>query len=437
MAATGSLPIIRLKHDRCLTDLNTGSMAKYKNHLVVGFFYFFILALSAYTYRGLAILGLNHYLAFNIVFWCIPVIFIIIFTGIFLFKPKNISPEGFKKVMLFFASFLAFIIPVCFFDVFVLFSDINLLVSLVAGATRTGLIISAYIILAGTVVFLLLFGKILKGIFIGRFNFKVKRYRISFPNLPSVFNGLKIVQVSDFHIGCFIGNMKQVKKGIDLVNKENPDIIFFTGDLITIHADEVIPFIPVLSQLKAKMGMYSILGNHSYSGHDYFHWNKVDSPETNLNKIISHHRTIGFDILLNESRKIRIDGETINIIGIENWGYPPFPQAGDIDKALEGVDPAAFKILLSHDPSFWEAKVIEGYPVELTLSGHTHGMQIGVKLGKWEWSPASFKYKHWGGLYRENGKWLNVNRGFGHVIYSARIGMPPEITVIELASESR
>jgi uncharacterized protein len=412
-------------------------MGKYKNQIVVVTFFLFIIAFSAYAYRGLAIFGLHKQLLLSLFYFLVPLIYILIFSGIFIFKPKNISPEGFKKVMLFFAAFLAFIIPVLFFDVFVLFSDIILLITWLGNIPEAGQKLASGLIIAGGLVFMLLFFAVMMGIFRGRFNFKVKRHKMTFPGLPRSFNGLKIVQVSDFHIGCFIGNEKQVQRGIDLVNRENPDIIFFTGDLITIHADEVVPFIPILSQLKAKIGKYSILGNHSYSGHDYFHWNKVDSPETNLEKIIGHHKTIGFDILLNESRKIALNGDAITVLGIENWGYLPFPQAGDLDKALEGVDPGEFKILLSHDPSFWEAKVMDGYPVELTLSGHTHGMQIGVKIGSFEWSPASFKYRRWGGLYQENGKFLNVNRGFGHVIYSARIGMPPEITVFELNTTER
>jgi predicted MPP superfamily phosphohydrolase len=409
-------------------------MSKYKNYVVVITFFLFIIAFSAYAYRGMTVSGISHSRPVNFLFLLIPLLYIVIFSGIFIFKPKNISPEGFKKVMLFFAAFLAFIIPVFFFDVFVLLSDLTLFSTWIAGHSETGVMVSKIIIIAGSLVFVFLFLAVLMGIFRGRFNFKVKKYNLSFPNLPASFNGLKIVQVSDFHIGSFIGNMKQVQRGVDLVNRENPDIIFFTGDLITIHADEVIPFIPILKQFKARLGKYSILGNHSYSGHDYFHWNKVDSPEANLGKIIDHHKTIGFDILLNESRQINLNGDSISVLGIENWGYLPFPQAGDLDKAMEGVEQESFKILLSHDPSFWEAKVIDGYPVELTLSGHTHGMQIGIKIGKYEWSPASFKYPRWGGLYQENGKFLNVNRGFGHVIYSARIGMPPEITVIELNS---
>jgi predicted MPP superfamily phosphohydrolase len=323
-------------------------------------------------------------------------------------------------------------IPVFFFAVFVLLADITLLVGWIAGATETAAAVARVIAYIGMGVFAMLLLGVLNGIFRGRFDFRVNRFKLAFPNLPESFRGLKIVQVSDFHIGSFIGNMKHVQRGIDLVNKEEPDLIFFTGDLITIHADEVVQFLPVLSQMKANIGKYSILGNHSYSGKDYFHWNQVDSPEANLQKIIAHHRAMGFDILLNESRKVSLNGESISVVGIENWGYPPFPQAGDIDKALEGVDPGSFKILLSHDPSFWEAKVINGYPVELTLSGHTHGMQLGFKIGKFEWSPSSFKYPRWGGLFTENGKVMYVNRGFGHVIYSARIGMPPEISVFEL-----
>lgn len=407
-------------------------MNRYKNHLVVIIFYLFIIAVAAYAWRGLYLTGFELPTLIHLVFWAIPVIYILIFSGIFLFKPKNISPDGFKKVMLFFAAFLAFIIPLFFFSAFVLLADITLLISWAAGVSETGYRIGRIIVFTGAGVFAFLLIAVLEGIFRGRFNFKVNRLKVSFPNLPKSFEGLKIVHISDFHIGSFIGNMKQVQRGVDLINEEEPDLIFFTGDLITIHADEVIRFLPVLNQLRARMGKYSILGNHSYSGKDYFHWNKVDSPETNLQKIINHHKSMGFDILLNETRTVSLNGESISVVGIENWGHPPFPQAGDIDKALEGVDPDSFKILLSHDPSFWEAKVIEGYPVDLTLSGHTHGMQLGIRIGKFEWSPSSFKYPRWGGLYEENNKLLYVNRGFGHVIYSARVGMRPEITVFEM-----
>jgi uncharacterized protein len=407
-------------------------MRKYKNYIVIAFFYLGIIAASAYAYHGVAVLGLLRNKVLNLFFWLIPVIYILTFSGIFLFKPKNISPGGFKKVMIFFALFLSFIIPVVFFDGFVLLSDLSLSITWFTGVSDKGIKVSKIFISTGSLFFILSFLAVIKGIIWGRFDFKVNKLQLSFQNLPAKFDGLKIVQVSDFHIGSFIGNAKKLQHGIDLVNREKPDIIFFTGDLVTIHADEVVQFIPVLSQLKAGLGTYSILGNHAYNGKDYFHWNKVDSPETNRKKIINHHKTIGFDILLNESRTISIDGQAISIVGIENWGYLPFPQAGDIDKALYDVDPDSFKILLSHDPSFWEAKVINGYPVELTLSGHTHGMQMGIKICKYEWSPSSFKYPRWGGLYHENGKFLYVNRGFGHVIYSARIGMPPEITSFTL-----
>lgn len=409
---------------------------KNKNYMVVAIFYLSILLIDLYCYWGLTVMGFHDSVLFRILFWVIPVFYILAFSGIFLFKPKNISPDGFKKVMLFFASFLLFYLPKFFLVPFVILSDIFRVPALVFGNAIEWAVVNQIIIIAGMGISGFIFIAVFIGIVWGRFNFKVKRIPLKFSNLPDSFDGFRIVHISDFHIGSFIGNMKHVQRGINMVMKENPDIILFTGDLITIHADEVVRFIPVLSQLKAKYGMYSVTGNHSYSGKDYFHWNKIDSPKENLIKIIEHHKEIGFDILMNESRKISLNGEHISLIGIENWGHPPFPQAGDIKKAYRDVDEDSFKILLSHDPSFFDAKVKDAYNIDLTLSGHTHAMQMGFKIGKYEWSPAKFKYPKWGGLYRENGKVLYVNRGFGHVIYSARIGMPPEITVIELKKGS-
>lgn len=407
-------------------------MDKYKNYIVVGIFYLFMLLVDAYSYWGLSVFSFHNMPLFNIMFWITPVFYILTFSAIFLFKPKNISPDGFKKVMLFFASFLLFYLPKIFLLPFVLISDVIRLAAFFSGKAQEWFAVNQVIMLVGLGVAGFIFLSVFVGIIWQRFNFKIWRIPLKFDNLPDSFDGFRIVQISDLHIGSFIGNMKHVQRGIDMVNREKPDIILFTGDLITVQADEVKQFIPVLSQLKAKYGMYSVTGNHSYSGKDYFHWNKVDSPEENLNKIIEHHKTIGFDILMNEHRKINLNGDSITLLGIENWGHPPFPQEGDIEKACVGVDDDSFKVLMSHDPSFFDAKVKDKLNIDLTLSGHTHAMQMGFKIGKFEWSPAKFKYPKWGGLYRENGKALYVNRGFGHVIYSARIGVRPEITVIDL-----
>lgn len=408
-------------------------MKKYKNYLVVGIFFLVILLADIYSFSKINALFFQRNSTMQFLFWIVPFFFILGFSGIFIFKPKNISPEGFKKVMVFFASFLLFYLPKFFFIPFLIIADFSWLI-LVVAIHKTSLWISfnQVFIITGSIVSVLIFVAVLTGIIWGRFNFKIRRVPLEFKNLPESFHNFKIVQISDLHIGSFIGNMKHVQRGIDLVNNENPDLILFTGDLITVHADEVIQFFPILKQLKARYGMYSVTGNHSYSGKDYFHWNKVDSPEENLSKIIHHHKKIGFDILMNEHRKISINGDYITLLGIENWGYPPFPQEGDIEKAYKDVVEDSFKILLSHDPSFFDATVKNDYNIDLTLSGHTHAMQMGFKIGNFEWSPSKFKYPKWGGLYQENGKLLYVNRGFGHVIYSARIGMPPEITVINL-----
>jgi hypothetical protein len=411
-------------------------MEKYKNYLVVGIFFLVILLVDFYSFSKINALVLQRNIALQFLFWMLTSFFILGFSGIFIFKPKNISPEGFKKVMVFFALFLLFYLPKFFFVPFIFIADFSwVIISALIHKTSLWLSVNQVLIIAGSLVSSFIFVAVLIGIIWGRFNFKIRRVPLEFKNLPDSFHNFKIVQISDLHIGSFIGNMKHVQRGIDLVNKENPDLILFTGDLITVHADEVIQFFPILKQLKAKYGMYSVTGNHSYSGKDYFHWNKVDSPEENLSKIINHHKKIGFDILLNEHRKISINGDYITLLGIENWGYPPFPQEGDIEKAYKDVAEDSFKILLSHDPSFFDATVKNEYNIDLTLSGHTHAMQMGIKIGNFEWSPSKFKYPKWGGLYKENGKILYVNRGFGHVIYSARIGMPPEITVFNLKKQ--
>lgn len=411
-------------------------MDKFKNYLVVGMLFTGIALVNIYCNWSLGTVGLNNSILTRILFGLVPFLLILGFSGIFIFKPKNISPEGFKKVMLFFASFLLFFLPKLFLSVFCFASNVVWLASVpFFNKNMLWLNINEVLLYSGIAVALFMFFAVLIGIVRGRFNFRVENVSIHSKKLPESFHGFKIVQISDLHIGSFIGNMKHVQRGVDLINKQNPDIILFTGDLITVHADEVINFLPVLKQLKAKYGMFSVTGNHSYSGKDYFHWNKVDSPEKNLEKIIEHHKEIGFDILMNENRTIHLNGDHITLLGIENWGHPPFPQEGDINKAHKNVKEDSFKILMSHDPSFFDAQIKDNYNIDLTLSGHTHGMQLGFKLGNYEWSPSKFKYPKWGGLYRENGKYLYVNRGFGHVIYSARVGIKPEITLIELNRE--
>ncbi len=274
------------------------------------------------------------------------------------------------------------------------------------------------------------FLSILYGIFKGKYDFEIIKKKISFNNLPAAFHGLRIVQISDMHIGSFDNNREAVQKGIDLINSLNPDLVFFTGDLVNNYHHETTGWEEILLQIKAKHGKYSILGNHDYS--DYVPWENVEEKKENLKNLIKFHETIEFRLLMNEHVPLHLNGEEIALIGVENWGKGGFAKYGDIKKAQAGAEQYPFKILLSHDPSHWDEKIVGKENIDLTLSGHTHGMQFGIRLGNFQYSPVQHKYKHWSGLYQLEDQYLHVNKGFGFLGFPGRVGMPPEITLIEL-----
>mgnify|MGYP001791311688 CR=1 FL=1 len=274
------------------------------------------------------------------------------------------------------------------------------------------------------------FASVLYGIFKGRYNYKVLKYQLSFEDLPEAFDGFKITQITDIHSGSF-DNEKKIQYGVDLINEQASDVILFTGDIVNNFAHEMNDWIPMFSKLEAKSGKYSILGNHDYG--DYSQWKSKEDKKKNFEDIKNIHPRIGFDLLLNENRYLEKNGQKIALVGVENWGKG-FNKAGDLKKASEGIDKNDFKILLSHDPSHWEYKVKEDdFNYHLTLSGHTHGLQFGIEIpGFFRWSPSQYVYKQWAGLYKEFGRYINVNRGFGYHAFPGRIGIWPEITVIEL-----
>jgi predicted MPP superfamily phosphohydrolase len=236
------------------------------------------------------------------------------------------------------------------------------------------------------------------------------------------------VQISDMHLGSYGGDPALVRNGVDLINAEQPDLIVFTGDLVNDYADEAEPFIAELGRLQARIGKYSILGNHDYS--DYPKWPDPASKAANLKRLKEIHSEMGFRLLLDEHESLERNGARIGLLGVQNWGHR-FQQYGDLAKTLRGTEGLPFRILLSHDPTHWEHQVL-GTGVDLTLSGHTHGAQLGVKVGNTTYSPAQWIYKHWAGLYADNEQQLYVNRGFGFIGFPGRVGMPPEITVLEL-----
>jgi uncharacterized protein len=274
------------------------------------------------------------------------------------------------------------------------------------------------------------FLSLLYGMTGGRHRYKVHRVTLKFPDLPEAFDGFTITQLSDIHAGSFT-SVKGVEKGVNLVNKQNSDLILFTGDLVNNKASEMNPWKETFAKLKAPYGKYSVLGNHDYG--DYTGWESDEAKAANLVSLKNVHKEIGFKLLLNSSTEIHKDGQSIALIGVENWGKGGFHKYGSLTKAAAKVGDSEFKILMSHDPSHWEAKTLEHEKhINLALAGHTHGMQFGIELFGLQWSPVKYMYPQWAGLYERNGKYLYVNRGFGFLGFKGRLGIWPEITVITL-----
>jgi len=275
-----------------------------------------------------------------------------------------------------------------------------------------------------------LFGSLMYG-FENKYRYQVRRHQLAFENLPSSFKGFKIVHISDIHSGSF--NDKQaVIKGVAKIAKEKPDIILFTGDLVNDMADEMKNYMDVFNQLEAPHGVFSTLGNHDYG--DYARWNSAEEKKANLERLKKIHGDLGWRLLMNEFVELKKGDEKIALIGIENWGAKAnFPKYGDLKKAYSGTENYPFKILMSHDPSHWDAQVRPDYPaIDLMLAGHTHGMQFGIEIPGFRWSPVQYIYKQWAGLYEEAHQKLYVNRGYGFIGYPGRVGILPEITVLEL-----
>lgn len=271
------------------------------------------------------------------------------------------------------------------------------------------------------------------GIISGAHDYRVKRVTIYLPNLPKAFHGLKLAQLSDIHSGSFY-NKKAVQGGIELLQKEKADLIFFTGDLVNNKAEELNEYIDVFSKVKAPLGVYSVLGNHDYG--DYVEWSSLEAKQKNLNDLKRGHKTLGWDLLINENRILEMNGDKIAIIGVENFGAKGrFPKYGKIKPAYEGTEDIPVKLLLSHDPSHWDYQINKEYKdIDVMFSGHTHGFQFGVEIAGIKWSPVKYMYEQWGGLYQKENQYLYVNRGFGFLGFPGRIGMPPEITVFEFKS---
>ncbi|MCZ6694094.1 MAG: metallophosphoesterase, partial [Bacteroidetes bacterium] len=282
----------------------------------------------------------------------------------------------------------------------------------------------------GLVVAALPFSSFLYGVVKGKYDFRVKNITLSFPDLPPAFDGFKIVQISDIHSGSF-DSFSSVKKGVEMVRQQNPDLILFTGDLVNNMAMEIEPYMDLFGSLSARFGKYSVLGNHDYG--DYMSWPSQEAKKINLDKLKEYHQIMGYKLLNNTSVRVEKGQDSILLAGVENWGIRPFRQTGDLEQAYRDSQDDEFTILMSHDPSHWDEQVLDFKKhVHLTLSGHTHGMQMGIEIPGIKWSPVKYKYPRWAGLYEDKGQYLYVNRGFGFIGFPGRVGIWPEITTIEL-----
>lgn len=302
----------------------------------------------------------------------------------------------------------------------------------VTGITRSQFLTKMGLLMGGSLFATLTYG------FSNKYNYRVHKIKLAFKNLPPAFKGMRIIQLSDIHSGSF-NNKAAVQKGVEMVNAQQADLVLFTGDLVNDRATEMEHYMDLFSQIKAPMGVYSTLGNHDYG--DYYPWPDRDASgfsklrSENLERLKQVHGELGWRLLMNEHVLLEREGEQIALLGIENWSaMSRFPKYGDLKKAYEGSAHVPFKILLSHDPTHWDAQVRTEYPdIDLMLAGHTHGMQFGVEIPGVRWSPAQYFYKEWAGLYKQGAQRLYVNRGFGFLGYPGRVGILPEITLIELA----
>ncbi|MEO5681777.1 MAG: metallophosphoesterase [Chitinophagaceae bacterium] len=374
-----------------------------------------------------------------VAFWTISVI-----TLLFLLLMPYINYEKWPRAVrtYLFATILGLFFAKIIAVVFFLLDDIRRLVQWASGklffrnteaATFSGDGISRSVFLswlglgAGTA----LFGTLIYG-FSNKYKYELRRVKLAFDNLPASFKGLKIVHISDIHSGSFT-DKAAVTKGIEKVLKEKPDLILFTGDLVNDRATEMDNYMDVFSRLQAPLGVFSTLGNHDYG--DYVQWETEAAKTANLENLKKVHAALGWRLLMNEHVALEKNNEQIALLGIENWGAKGrFPKYGRMDLAHPGTEKYPFKILLSHDPSHWDAEVQPKYAdVDLMLAGHTHGMQFGVEIPGIKWSPVQYMYKEWAGLYEKGKQKLYVNRGFGFIGYPGRVGILPEITIIELA----
>ena len=405
---------------------------------------FFILAFEFYSFTAINIATKSINSRGRIIIFIIY--FLLTLTlWLFLYYFRKANYEAFPPLLktLLFAIIMGVFVAKTIMAVFMLLDEIRRLITWTFSKFNTPEVKTAITPLKGiprskfvAQSAILIGGLLLGGFMYGttnRYKYKIRRLKLKFDKLPESFKGLKIIQISDIHSGSF-DNKSAVQHGVDLVMKEQPDLILITGDLVNNLANEIEPYMEIFSQLKAPMGVYSILGNHDYG--DYATWPNEDAKAKNLADLKAHQSAMGWKLLMNEHIIFEKNKEKIALLGVENWGASlRFPKHGDLTKAYAGLEnqDIPFKLLMTHDPSHWDAEVRKDFKdIDLTLSGHTHGMQFGIRIPHFQWSPIQYLYKQWAGLYTKSKQSIYVNVGFGFLGYPGRMGILPEITVIEL-----
>lgn len=362
----------------------------------------------------------------------------LVVLAILIYQLSTMDPtKGFTRPVMFaIGFFLVLFVPKLITVAFMLLEDLlRVLLALydrIAGHERTITLRSRRKFISGLALGLaaIPFISLLYGMYRGRYRFRVLSYDLYFDDLPEAFDGYKITQVSDIHSGSF-DNHEKIAYAVDLVNKQQGDVILFTGDLVNNRVEEMYNWQELFSQFTAVDGVYSVLGNHDYG--DYVQWPNAEKKVQNLERLKSLQQNMGWQLLLNEHRFLERNGERIALVGVENWGAG-FKQKGDLNAAAQGLSKEDFKVVMSHDPSHWAEKIkTDPRHFQLTLSGHTHGMQFGIEIpGFFRWSPVQYRYENWAGIYDHNKRIINVNRGFGFLAYPGRVGIWPEITSIRL-----
>ncbi len=371
------------------------------------------------------------------IYWGIVIIVYFVFLGMFRFNLSGYLPP-IPRNFIFGGIFIIYLSKLFFF-IFLLFDDMIRGIKYLAQSYQSNDTVvddispaisrSEFLVKAGAVVATTPIIASTYGILSGAHDYRIRRNKLVLPNLPKEFHGIKVAQISDIHSGSFF-NKVAVKGGVEMLLAEKPDITFFTGDLVNNKSEEVNDYIEIFEKVKSPLGVYSVLGNHDYGM--YVQWETPEAQAANLNRVKQAHKVLGWDLLLNENRAITVDGASIGLLGVENWGEG-FIKAGDLSKAYQYTDHFPVKILLSHDPSHWDAQVRPNFSdIDLMLAGHTHGFQFGIEVGNFKWSPVQYRYKQWAGLYTESNQHLYVNRGYGYLGFPGRVGMPPEITIFEL-----